>query len=74
VPAGLQESLLSGVNQLASQEPVCTPRIAPVAIQPVERAEPVAPVITVRLRGREKPKHHPGHHGKGHGHGRGEGD
>jgi len=74
VPAGLQESLLSGVNQLASQEPVCTPRIAPVATQSVVQAEPVAPVITVRSPGRKKPKHHPAHRGKGHGHGHGKGD
>jgi hypothetical protein len=57
VPGGLQETLVGGVNQLASQAPVCVPRVTPVAVEPVE------PVITVRGRGHDKPKHHGKHHG-----------
>ena len=57
MPSRLQETLLSGVNQLASQTPVCVPRVAPVAVEPVE------PVITGRGRGHDKEKHHGKHHG-----------
>jgi hypothetical protein len=66
VPSELQETLLGGVDQLASQAPVCVPRVAPVAIEPVE------PVITVRGRGHDKPKHRVKHHGKHHGHDEGD--
>ena len=34
IPAALQESLLSGVNQLAAQTPVCVPRVTPVTTTP----------------------------------------
>jgi hypothetical protein len=63
VPAGLQETLLSGVNQLAVQAPVCVPRVAPVAVAPVE------PVTTSRGRGHhDKPRHGHKHHGHDEGH------
>jgi hypothetical protein len=53
----LQGTLLDGVEQLTSQAPVCVPRVAPVAVEPVE------PVITVRGRVHDRPKHHGKHHG-----------
>jgi hypothetical protein len=63
VPSALESSLLRGVDQLASQTPVCVPRVAPVAVAPVE------PVITVHERGHHDRKHRVEHHGKHHGHG-----
>jgi hypothetical protein len=69
VPAKLQETLISGVNQLAAQAPVCVPHVSPVAI------EPTAPTVTVpdpvprRGHGHgHKPKHHGKSHGEGKGH------
>jgi hypothetical protein len=66
VPSKLQESLMSGVNQLAAQAPVCVPHVSPVVI------EPSAPTATapnpVPRRGHG---HKPKHHGKSHGHGKG---
>jgi hypothetical protein len=56
VPATLQETLLSGVNQLASQAPVCLPR-AVRATPPPAQAAPAPP--------RGKPKHHAKKHGHG---------
>ena len=60
MPSRLQETLLSGVNQLASQTPVCVPRVAPVAVEPVQ---PVQPVITGHGHHHDKGKHHGKHHG-----------
>jgi hypothetical protein len=62
VPSRLRETLLSGVEQLASQTPVCVPRVAPVAVQPAE------PVLTARAHAHGTPKHRGKHHGKHHGH------
>ena len=64
MPSRLQQTLLSGVEQLASQTPVCVPRVAPVALEPVAAGA---------HRSRARSRHGaPGkHHGKHHGHGRG---
>ena len=61
VPAALQETLLSGVNQLVAQSPVCVPRVAHVA------AEPAPPATTVEGRGHPKGKHQRKQHGHGEG-------
>jgi hypothetical protein len=63
VPAGLEEPLLSGVNDLASRAPACAP---PPPSQPAPAASP-APAPP----GHE---HGPGHPKKNHGHGRGHGN
>jgi len=60
VPSRLQQTLISGVDQLASQAPVCVPRVVPVAV------EPVAPSRPSPRHEHEKPKHHGKHHGHGH--------
>jgi len=60
VPSKLRETLLSGVNQLASQTPVCVPRVTPVAVEPVQ---PVQPVITGHEHHHDKGKHRGKHHG-----------
>ena len=61
MPSRLRETLLSGVNQLASQTPVCVPRVAPVAIEPV--AAGAAGDHAVTNTDHDKGKHHGKHHG-----------
>ena len=50
VPAALQETLLSGVNQLVAQSPVCVPRVAPVAAEPAQPATTAADAVTRRAK------------------------
>jgi hypothetical protein len=70
VPARLAESLLSGVNALSEQTPVCLPSIPAQVATTTPAAVPV-PVAPPSHHG--KPPHHEKHQ---HGHGKhgGEGD
>ena len=59
VPAELQEPLLSGVNALAAEQPVCLPSVPASSTTPA-----VTPPPPPRPHGHE---HGHGHHGHGHG-------
>jgi hypothetical protein len=62
VPAELQEPLISAVNALAAESPVCLPSV------PASSAEP-APTPPPRPHGHgHEPGHGPGHGDHGHGH------
>jgi hypothetical protein len=61
VSPSLQETLLSGVNQLVAQAPVCVPQVAPAAV------EPLPPAAATPRAGHERRKHHPKKHGHGEG-------
>lgn len=69
VPAGLQDTLLSGINALSAEAPVCLPTVK-VSTVPATTAQSPAPA--------PPPAHGHGHghgpkeHGHGHGHGHGD--
>jgi hypothetical protein len=73
VPGELQEPLISGVNALVAEQPVCLPSVPASSTAPAVTA-PVPPAAKPK----PKPPHghgehgypHPKHHGHGHGHGR----
>jgi hypothetical protein len=73
VPAELQEPLISGVNALVAEQPVCLPSVPASATTPAVTA-PAPPAAKPKPHGHPPHPHHEPHdhdHGPhGHGHGR----
>jgi hypothetical protein len=68
VPASLQDSLMSGVNALHEQTPVCLPAVQASTPPPTTTQETPSPPA------QPGPGTKHGHdHGRGHGHGHGKG-
>ena len=69
VPATVAESLISGVNALAAQTPVCLPAVPATTTTPVSTPAP-APRPAPHPHPEPRPPHHePPHHEHHHGHG-----
>lgn len=71
VPPSLQEPLLSGVNDLASRAPACTPAAQPARTAPTQTQPPPQPPGHPDERGKGHDKERGKAHGKGHGGGKG---
>jgi hypothetical protein len=70
VPTALQEPLISGVNALVAQQPVCLPSVPASATTPAVTT-PVKPHGPKPRPPHGHGDHRPHHHGPGHGHGHG---
>jgi hypothetical protein len=70
VPTELQEQLVSAVNALGAETPVCLPAVpAAATTTTVERSLPPVPVKRARPHPHPHAPKPPGPHGHGHGHG-----